>query len=110
NLGSTDIKVFIDTAASRYTATQYYHKRNITIIPTNNLTDSVIVRFYFLDNETESLINATGCATCSKPKSAYELGVSNYSNPANRNTENGSLPDDVQGIWAFINSSQATKV
>ena len=110
NLGSTDVKVYIDTTSSRYTTTQYYHKRNITIVPSNNLSDSAMVRFYFLDNETEALINATGCSSCSKPKSAYELGVSKYSDPAGRNTENGTLIDDVQGIWTFINSSQAVKV
>jgi hypothetical protein len=110
NLGNTDVKVYIDTAASRYTATQYYHKRNITIVPSNNLADSATVRFYFLDNETEALINATGCASCSKPKSAYELGVSKYSDPALRSSENGTLIDDAQGIWSFINSSQAVKV
>ena len=59
---------------------QYYHNRNITIKPTNiNLSDSASVRFYFLDSETESLINATGCGSCSKPSTAYELGVSKYS-------------------------------
>jgi hypothetical protein len=110
NLGSTDVRVYIDTASSRYTTTQYYHKRNIAVIPSNNLTDSAVVRFYFLDNETEALINATGCSGCSKPKSAYELGVSKYSDPASRATENGTLIDDVQGLWTFINSSQAVKV
>jgi hypothetical protein len=110
NLGSTDVRVFIDTAASRYTTNQYYHKRNITIVPANSSTDSATVRFYFLDSETEAVINAIGCAGCSKPKSAYELGVSKYSDPAMRSSENGSLLDDVQGIWTFINSSQAQKV
>ena len=110
NLGSTDVKVYIDTAASRYTNSQYYHKRNITVVPSNNLTDSAIVRFYFLDTETEALINASGCSNCSKPQSAYQLGVSKYSDPAGRNFENGTLTDDLQGIWIFINSSQAIKV
>jgi hypothetical protein len=106
------VQAFINTGAVRHTTLQYYHDRNITIIPTNySLTDSATVRFYFLDNETEALINATGCSACSKPASAYELGVSKYTDPANRSTENGTLIDDLSpGAWSFMNSTQAIKV
>lgn len=111
-MGATDVQAFINAGAVRYTNTQYYHDRNITIQPGTSfltLTDSVRVRFYFLDTETEALINATGCATCYKPASGYELGVSKYSDPDN-NFENGSLLDDNQGVWTFINSAKARKV
>jgi hypothetical protein len=71
NLGSTDAQAFINTGAIRTHTLQYIHNRNITIKPTNvNLADSASVRFYFLDSETEALINATGCPGCSKPASA----------------------------------------
>jgi hypothetical protein len=110
-LGSTDVQAYIDTGSVRYTSTQYYHKRNITIIPANySPNDSATVRFYFLDSETEALLNSVGCSTCSKPSSAYELGVSKYTDTANRSAENGTLLDDVQGLWLFINSSNAVKV
>jgi hypothetical protein len=110
NMGSTNVQAFINTGAVRYTTNQYYHDRNITIIPANNLTDSAIVRFYFLDNETETLLNATGCPSCSKPSSAYQLGVSKYTEPANRSKEDGTLSNDLSGTWSFINSSKAIKV
>lgn len=111
NMGNTDVQAFINTAAVRYTATQYYHNRNITIIPANySLVDSTSVRFYFLDSETEALLNATGCSGCSKPRSAYELGVSKYTDPALRTNEDGSILNDIQGTWSFINSSKAVKV
>ena len=64
-MGSTDAQAYIYTGAVRINSDQYYHDRNITIKPTTvNLADSATVRFYFLDTETEALINATGCRGC----------------------------------------------
>ena len=110
NLGSTSVQVFIDTTGVRNTNAQYYHPRNLTIKPLNtSLTDSTVVRFYFTDVEMEKLLAATGCADCSKPASAYELGVSKYSDPDD-NFENGTINDDQQGVWNFIASDQVIKV
>jgi hypothetical protein len=67
------------------------------------------VRFYFLDTETEALINATGCPGCSKPAMAYELGVSKYNDP-DTSKENGTLADNNSMDWLFINSAKAIKV
>ncbi|MCX6315664.1 MAG: S8 family serine peptidase [Bacteroidetes bacterium] len=111
-MGATAVRAYINAGAVRYTGTQYYHDRNITIQPGAGfltLTDSVRVRFYFMDTETEALINATGCTICTKPASAYELGVSKYSDPDD-NFENGSLIDDNQGVWTFFNAATARKV
>jgi len=110
NMGSTNVQAFINPGAVRHFAYQYYHDRNITVIPANSLTDSVAVRFYFLDTETETLLNATSCPACSKPSSAYELGVSKYSDPVNRSHEDSTITNDSGGIWAFINSSKAPKI
>ncbi|MFI5133000.1 MAG: S8 family serine peptidase [Chitinophagales bacterium] len=110
NMGNTDVQAYINTGSVRINKSQYYHDRNITIKPaTNSLTDSAIVRFYFLDSETETLINATGCSSCYKPSMAYELGVSKYNDPDD-NFENGTITDDLQGTWLFINSDKAVKV
>ncbi len=110
NMGSTNAQVFINTGAVRHTATQYYHNRNITIIPANSLTDSAIVRFYFLDTETEALLNATGCSSCSKPANAYQLGVSKYTDALTRSNEDGTISNDQQGTWSFITSARTVKV
>jgi len=110
NLGNTNVQSYVNTGGVRNTNGQYYHDRNITIKPTTvNLPDSASVRFYFLDTETEALINATGCGACYKPTNAYEIGVSKYSDP-NDNFENGTIADNVQGNWQFINSTKAVKV
>ncbi len=109
-MGATDVQAYINTAAVRHTTSQYYHDRNITIKPANTmLGDSVLVRFYFLETETDTLIKATGCNTCDKPSSAYELGVSKYSDPVD-NFENGTIGDDIQGSWDFIIPANVRKV
>jgi hypothetical protein len=109
-MGNTDVQAYIFTGPVRTNSGQYYHNRNITIKPTTTgLTDSATVRFYFLDSETEALINATGCGACYKPSTAYDLGVSKYSDPDD-NFENGTIADDNQGTWLFINSAKARKV
>lgn len=111
DLGSTDARAYIYQGAVRTNSGQYYHNRNITIKPTNrtHATDSAAVRFYFLDSETETLINATGCPGCTKPSMAYELGVSKYNDP-DTSKENGTLADNNSMDWLFINAATAVKV
>lgn len=111
NLGSTAVQAYMNVSPPvRYKNGQYYHDRNITIKPaTTSLTDSVTVRFYFLDRETDSLIFATGCGTCSKPSQYTQLGVSKYSD-TDDNFENGTIADDNAGTWLFILPSQVRKV
>jgi hypothetical protein len=83
--------------------------RNITIKPSSVPADSVTVRFYFLEKESDSLINGHGCSGCAKPASAYELGISKYTD-TDRNFENGTVSDNQQGLWYFITPDNVTKV
>jgi hypothetical protein len=110
NMGNTDAQGYINTGGVRNDGKQYYHDRNITIKPTNTvLSDSVTVRFYFLDFEIESLLNATGCPTCTKPSMVTELGVTKYSDPDD-NFENGNLADDLQGTFSFLSPDWNYKI
>ncbi len=112
DMGDTYAQAYIHTGAVRSSDGQYYHNRNITIKPDPllvNLADSATVRFYFLDSETEALIAATGCGSCTKPSMAYELGVSKYSDP-NDAVEDGSLGNSLGSYWSFINATNAVKV
>ena len=102
SMGSTDAQAYIHTGPHRVSSLQLYLNRNITIKPTTvNLSDSAIVRFYFLDAEADTLIRATNCGYCYKPASAYELGVTKYSD-TNDNQENGTLDDNIGGVYKFI--------
>jgi len=110
NMGNTDVQVYINTGSVRNDGKQYYHDRNITIKPaTTTLSDSAIVRFYFLDSETENLINATGCSGCTKPAMVTELGITKYSDPDD-NFENGNLGDNIQGTYSFLNAGWNRKI
>lgn len=110
NLGMTDVQAYVNAGPVRSDYKQYYHNRNITIKPTTaSLADSATVRFYFLDTETEALINATGCVSCSKPVSAYRLGVSKFSH-ANLAIENGTIADNYGGNWLFVLPDDVIKV
>ena len=110
NLGNTDVQAYINTGGVRNDGKQYYHDRNITVKPTTTtLTDSVTVRFYFLDTETEDLLNATGCASCTKPAMVTELGVTKYADPDD-NFENGNLADDLQGTFDFLSADWNYKI
>jgi hypothetical protein len=113
NLGSTAVQAYINVAFFanvRSINNQYYHNRNITIKPTQVVQpDSTTVRFYFTDAETDTLTRATGCPTCSKPIDAYGLGVTKYDD--NDDTkENGTLADNTNGTYSFINRNRVTIV
>lgn len=103
SLGTTDVQAFIHSGAVRHTNGQYYHHRNLAIKPqVTSLADSATVRMYFLDSESEALLGAAGCSDCTKPGSAYELGVSKYSDPDD-SKENGEICDNAKANnWAFI--------
>jgi hypothetical protein len=110
NMGITNVQTFINAVTDRSTNGQYYHDRSITIKPaTKTLNDSATVRFYFLDKETDSLIFATGCNVCTKPKQFTQLGVTKYSDSTNT-TENGLLTDNGPGTWYYYHANRVTKV
>jgi Subtilase family/Secretion system C-terminal sorting domain len=110
NLGITNAQTFINTVTDRSTNGQYYHDRNLVINPAiKNLNDSVTVRFYFLDKETDSLIFATGCTVCTKPTQFTQLGITEYSDTT-KITENGLLTDNGPGNWKYFTASRVTKV
>ncbi len=100
NLGSTDVSVYINTGAVRFMNNQYYLDRNLVIRPTNAPTDSVLVRFYFTEQEAAALIQASSCSTCTSVKDAYLAGITKYSGSAA--FENGILNDGTGGTYQFI--------
>jgi len=110
SLGNTAVQAFITAPPVRNFNGQYYLNRNITIKPfVEKPADSVSIRLYFLDSETDSMVFATGCIGCPQLSMAYDLGVSQYSDSLNQ-YENGILNDDTLGLWHFIPRSKLTMV
>ena len=113
DLGATTVQAYLHRLgfdAVRDTNEVYYLDRNITIKTASApVADSSTVRFYFTDAEVDTLVRATGCSTCSNPKDAYELGITKYDN-SDESKENGTLEDNVSGIYNFIQSGNNIKV
>jgi Subtilase family/Secretion system C-terminal sorting domain len=108
DLGNTAVKVFINKSGIRNSDNQYYLDRNIVIQPTNQPSSPVSVRFYFLDSEADSLINATGCNTCTSISDAYESGITQYSHaPAQ---EDSTLNNNISGTDQFILPRQQVSI
>ena len=101
DLGSTTVKAFINPLVG-HTLSQYYLQRNLVIQPTNKASDSVSVRFYFLDNEVNNLITANTCATCTSIHDAYQSGITQYSSNI-KTEEDSTLNNNVSGTYRFIN-------
>lgn len=110
DLGPTNVKVFFNqTGAIRHDTAQYYLDRNIVIQPANPPTDSVGVRYYFLDSEAVRLINATGCATCRTIFDAYQSGVAQFSSPQSVE-EDSTLLNDTTGVFQFHPAHQGMTI
>ncbi|MEO6684544.1 MAG: T9SS type A sorting domain-containing protein, partial [Dyadobacter sp.] len=110
NLGAIGVQAYINSTSIRNNQVQYYMDRNVTIKPSNrSLAANATVRIYFLDSESEKLIAATGCSGCSKPASAYDLGISKYTD-TNTANEDGILSNNGGGIWSYLTSSDVVKV
>lgn len=103
-LGNTDVNVYLHPAVDTASG-QYYLQRSFTVNSAQAPADSINARLYVLDAEVDSLVNARGCNTCTKPADAYRLGVSKYDDSVNSN-ENGVLNDNITGSWLFIPRSR----
>ena len=102
DLGLTNVKVFFNhTGAVRHDQTQYYLDRNIVIQPTNQPAGNVSIRYYFLDSEADTLIDASDCATCTTISDAYQSGVTQFSSPLATAEEDSTLTNDSVGAFQF---------
>src|SRR5258708_6296762 len=109
DLGSTTVKVFINTAGVRNNGSQYYLIRTSCIQAANPPAGKVSVRYYFLDSEEGKLIQATGCTGCTTISDAYQSRITQYSSPVCAE-ENGVLSDDVSGVFHYLAPHQEVSV
>jgi len=104
NLGSTDVSAYINAGPVRQMNNQYYLDRNLVIRSTNTPTDSVLIRFYFTDQEAKALVQKDTCASCIKYGDAYLSAITKYN--GNASFENGVLNDGADGTFQFIDSGK----
>jgi hypothetical protein len=79
----------------------YGLSRNFTIEGWEKFADSVTLRFYIPDAEVIQLVNDNSCDTCTRPVDAYRLSIIKYDD-VDSSKENGSLADNMNGVYSFI--------
>jgi hypothetical protein len=107
--GNVDVQAFLHSGSDRNTNGQYYLDRNWVLKGNNQLADTARVRLYFLDRETDSLVFATGCASCVKVGSVAELGLTSYRDTLST-SQNLSLADNGMGSWNYRSRNQVRRV
>lgn len=107
--GSVDVQAFVHSGSDRNTNGQYYLDRNWVLKGSSLLRDTARVRLYLLDRELDSLVFATGCASCVRVGSVAELGVTGYSDTVG-STQNLMLSDNGRGSWTYRTRNQVKRV
>lgn len=104
NIGSTEVNVYKHTPVDTVSG-QYYLPRSFMINSATQPSDSITARLFVPDADVDSLVNAAGCSFCTKPSDVYRLGISKYDDTV-RSNENGSLLDNVSGLWTYIGNNK----
>lgn len=104
SLGNVAVGVYINQDSVRLLNNQYYLDRNLVIQSENVPSDSVLIRFYFTEDEIKKMINTTKCNSCIKLNNAYIAAITKYSGLPEY--ENGILNDGFGGVYQFIDASK----
>lgn len=109
DLGSAKATVFVNQGATRNFHGQYYLNRNWLLSSQNKPADSIGIRLYFRDSESDSLLFAKNCPACTKPPHPYRFGVSAYHTDS-LPEYNNSILDNYSGEWKFLDRSRVKMV
>lgn len=109
DLGDVQVQTFFERRAIRNFHGQYYLGRNFIVRTSKAKGDSLLVRLYFTDSQSDSLLFARNCTTCTKPPHAYRFGVSTYTS-VEANEIDSAISNNKKGEWAFIPAAQVKTV
>ncbi len=84
---------------------QYVLPRSYALKSTSSPADSFTLRWYLPDEEVEALLNDQQCDTCHRPVDVYRMDITVYEDP-DPSKENGSLIDNVNGVYTRVPSSE----
>lgn len=101
NLPGTNVTLYARDTLYNPGKTQYTFPRSYKIQADQPPTDSTGIRLFLLEDDVVRVTKDTTCPSCSPIKDAYTLGITQYSNPNNTESENGSLADDTGGITNY---------
>jgi hypothetical protein len=105
NIGTVQFQTYLHNGPVRNFHGQYYLNRNFVFRPARALNDSVTIRLYFTDRESDSLLFAKNCNSCTLPKNAYRFGISYYKSSDTSELDN-SILNNRKGEWEFISNNK----
>jgi len=94
---------FVDSSTGRY-----FLPRSFAVKPRPDTLSSTRVRFYVADADMQKMLSSAECDSCNLPKDVYRLGIAKYDDP-NQSKENGTLSDNLAGIYNFYPHGTAVK-
>jgi len=100
-IGDVQMQIFSHYGAIRNFHGQYYLDRNFVFKPSKQLNDSITIRLYFTDKESDSLLFAKSCSGCTFPRNAYRFGISYYKSGDTTELDS-SILNNRKGEWHFI--------
>lgn len=100
NIGTTTVQMFRHTSPYNIISNQYNLSRNY-VVNASQLKDSAMLRLFITDDDVIKYLADNTCDTCNKAADAYRLGITKYDD-ANKQNENGSLSDNLNGTYNFI--------
>jgi subtilisin family serine protease len=107
--GSAAVSLYRHDRFFHEQANQYFFPVNYVLNIAQELFDSVSVRFFLAEADMVALLADSSCPTCSMPRDAYELGVTQYSDPL-KVRENDRLEDNVSGSYVYYPSKKISWV
>jgi hypothetical protein len=105
NVGNVQLQTYLHNGPVRNFHGQYYLNRNFVFKPLKPLNDSVTIRLYFTDKESDSLLFARNCSSCTLPKYAYRFGISYYKSSDSAKLDS-SILNNRKGEWSFISNEK----
>lgn len=102
DLGEISARTYIDLDEIKHSNGQYYPGRTYKFTaPQQSFSKPVGVRLYISDMEVKRLTEAPDKAGISKPASAYNLAVTQYSGI----NEDGDLTNNASKVWSYYPNS-----
>jgi type IX secretion system substrate protein len=101
SISSATATLYAHDTLSNPHGTQYTMPRSYLVQSPQSPTAPTGVRLYLLDSDVVNVLHDTLCQSCTPLLEAYSLGITQYSNPANKTSENGTLVDDNGGVITY---------
>ena len=103
DIGSTSWSVYTDTSAARVLNGYKLLRRSWVMKTTNKISNPILLRLYFTDEEAEMLRKRNDCSRCADSVSAYDFGVYQYSGSV-ASTVNSYLHDNIQDDYSLVDA------